>query len=74
METEKRESMTAIEAVEVTRDLLGDIALPAKYQDQIGIIGAAMKNLDVIKMMIKKELEEAQHAEDHDEHGENVPG
>lgn len=74
METEKRENMTAIEAVEVTRDLLGDIALPAKYQDQIGIIGAAMKNLDVIKLMIKKELEEASHANDQDEQGENVPG
>lgn len=74
METEKRESMTAIEAVEVTRDLLGDIALPAKYQDQIGIIGASMKNLDVIKRMIKKELEEASHANDQDEQGENVPG
>lgn len=74
METEKRESMTAIEAVEITHDLLGDIALPAKYQDQIGIIGAAMKNLDVIKRMIKKELEEASHADDQDEPGENVPG
>ena len=74
MQTEKRENMTAIEAVEVTRDLLGDIALPAKYQDQIGIIGAAMKNLDVIKRMIKKELEEASHANDQDEQGENVPG
>lgn len=74
MQTEKRENMTAIEAVEVTRDLLGDITLPAKYQDQIGIIGAAMKNLDVIKLMIKKELEEAQHADDQDEQGEGLPG
>lgn len=74
METVKRENMTAIEAVDVTRDLLGDIALPAKYQNQIGIIGAAMNNLDVIKRMIKKELEEAQHADDHDEPGENLPG
>ena len=74
METVKRENMTAIEAVEVTRDLLGDIALPAKYQNQIGIIGAAMNNLDVIKRMIKKELEEAQHADDQDEPGENLPG
>lgn len=66
METEKRE-MTAIEAVEITRNLLGDIALPAKHQEQINIIGAAMKNLDVIKKMIEKELEEAHHAEDHNE-------
>ncbi len=74
MKTEKRENMTAIEAVEVTRDLLGDIALPAKYQDQINVICAAMKNLDVIKKMIEKELEEARHADDQDEQGENVPG
>lgn len=74
MQTEKRENMTAMEAVEITRDLLGDITLPAKYQDQIGIIGAAMKNLNVIKLMIKKELEEAQHADDHNEPGENIPG
>lgn len=73
METEKRE-MTAIEAVEVTKNLLGEIALPAKHQDQIGIIGAAMKNLDVIARMIKKELEDASHADDHNEQGENVPG
>lgn len=74
METEKRENMTAIEAVEITRNLLGDIALPAKHQDQISIIGAAMKNLEVIKKMIEKELEEACHANGKDEYGENVPG
>lgn len=74
METEKRENMTAIEAVEITRNLLGDIALPAKYQEQIGIICAAMKNLDVIIKMIGKELEEAKNANDHNEQGENIPG
>lgn len=74
METEKREEMTAIEAVEITRNLLGDIALPAKHQEQINIIGAAMKNLDVIKKMIEKELEEAHHADDQDEQGEELPG
>lgn len=74
MQTEKRENMTAIEAVEATLDLLGDVFLPAKYHEQIGIIGAAMKNLDVIKLMIKKELEEAHHADNQDEPGENLPG
>lgn len=68
METEKRE-MTAIEAVEVTHNLLGDIVLPCKYQEQINIIGAAMKNLDVIGKMVKKELEEARHADDQNEQG-----
>ena len=71
---EPRETMTAIEAVQITRNLLGDIALPAKHQEQINIICAAMKNLDVIKKMIEKELEEAHHADDQNEQGEELPG
>ena len=73
METEKRD-MTSIEAVKITRNLLADVAIPAKYMEQISVINAACKNLDVIEKMIENELKEARHADDQDEQGENVPG
>lgn len=74
---EPRETMTAIEAVQITRNLLGDISIPAKCRDAIGTIHAAMDNLDVIVKMIEKEqnaLKEERHENDPDEPGENVPG
>lgn len=75
---EPRETMTAIEAVQITRNLLGDISVPAKYKEQItDVLDAAMKNLDVIVKMIEKEqnaLKEEHHENDPDEQGENVPG
>lgn len=75
--TEHRENMTASMAVQITRNLLGDINLPVKCEEATNIIRAAMKNLDVIVKMIEKEqnaLKEEHHENDPDEQGENVPG
>lgn len=74
---ETRETLTAIEAVRITMNLLGDIAIPAKYRDALGVIHAAMDNLSVIVGMIEKEKQaimaeqEAEHADDHDSEGDD---
>ena len=69
METETHK-MTAIEAVNITKNLLGDISIPTKYKDAIGSIHAAMNNLAVIAQMIDRELKEAEHAHDQDNEGD----
>lgn len=78
METEKRntQDMTAIEALSITRDLLGNISIPAKYKAEISAINDAMDNLIIIAQMIEKEKQaiidqyenkEARNAENHNE-------
>lgn len=59
--------MTAIEAVQATQNLLGEVVLPVRFRAQIGILQSAMNNLEAITHMIEEELEEAKHAEDHNE-------
>ena len=64
---EESRKMTAIEAVQATQNLLGEIVLPVRYRGQIGILHSAMNNLEAIARMIEEELEEAKHAENHNE-------
>lgn len=49
-----------IDAIEITKDLLGDIELPCKYQKPIAVIHAAIRNLGIIAAEMRK----AQEAKD----------
>lgn len=49
-----------IDAIEITKNLLGDIELPCRYEKPIAVINAAIRNLNIIAEEMRK-AQEAQH-------------
>ena len=58
----KEEKVSNIkDALEITQNLLGDIAVPVKYKDSISeTILAAIRNLEAIKQMVARNEEKEQ--------------
>lgn len=74
MEGNQEKNMTSAEALEITFNLLGEISLPVKYENEILTIKDARKNLQIIAGMIEKEkqalLSEKEGVKDADHHDE----
>lgn len=65
------ETMTVKKAIEITRDLLGDIEVPVKHKKIADTIEAAIGNLNAILNAMEAVPEEEQHEDDKPE-GENA--